>query len=149
MKQLPQADGSSTQGTADTVRTAGGFRSDKTAGTTSATSGSASTHPSPTPIRGVNLGNWLVLEKWMEPALFEGYPAEDEDTLATVAPKDQLAQRIRHHRDTYITEQDFREIAACGMNLVRLPVPYTVFESEPPLGGAWRYVDKAMRWARA
>ena len=88
------------------------------------------------PIRGVNLGNWLVLEKWMEPALFEGYRAEDEDTLATVAPKDQLAQRIRHHRDTYITERDFREIAACGMNLVRLPVPYTVFESEPPLGGA-------------
>ena len=126
MKQLPQADGSSTQETANTVRTAGGFRSDKTAG---ATSDSASTHPSPTPIRGVNLGNWLVLEKWMEPALFEGYPAEDEDTLATVAPKDQLAQRIRHHRDTYITEQDFREIAACGMNLVRLPVPYTVFES--------------------
>ena len=72
----------------------------------------------PEPIRGVNLGNWLVLEKWMEPALFEGYRAEDEDTLATVAPKDQLAQRIRHHRDTYITERDFREIAACGMNLV-------------------------------
>ena len=85
-------------------------------------------------VKGVNLGNWLVLAKWMEPALFEGYRAEDEDTLATVAPKDQLAQRIRHHRDTYITERAFREIAACGMNLVRLPVPYTVFESEPPLG---------------
>ena len=23
-------------------------------------------------IKGVNLGNWLVLEKWMSPALFEG-----------------------------------------------------------------------------
>lgn len=22
-------------------------------------------------IKGVNLGNWLVLEKWMNPALFE------------------------------------------------------------------------------
>ena len=23
-------------------------------------------------VKGVNLGNWLVLEKWMSPALFEG-----------------------------------------------------------------------------
>lgn len=29
-------------------------------------------------IKGVNLGNWLVLEKWMNPALFEGTTAEDE-----------------------------------------------------------------------
>lgn len=27
-------------------------------------------------IKGVNLGNWLVLEKWMNPALFEGTTAE-------------------------------------------------------------------------
>ena len=29
-------------------------------------------------VKGVNLGNWLVLEKWMSPALFEGTTAEDE-----------------------------------------------------------------------
>ena len=29
-------------------------------------------------IKGVNLGNWLVLEKWMSPALFDGTTAEDE-----------------------------------------------------------------------
>ena len=29
-------------------------------------------------IKGVNLGNCLVLEKWMSPALFEGTTAEDE-----------------------------------------------------------------------
>ena len=29
-------------------------------------------------IRGTNLGNWLVLEKWMSPQLFEGCDAEDE-----------------------------------------------------------------------
>ena len=29
-------------------------------------------------IKGVNLGNWLVLEKWMSPELFEGTEAEDE-----------------------------------------------------------------------
>ena len=29
-------------------------------------------------IKGVNLGNWLVLEKWMSPELFAGTDAEDE-----------------------------------------------------------------------
>ena len=23
-------------------------------------------------VKGVNLGNWLVLEKWMSPSLFDG-----------------------------------------------------------------------------
>ena len=29
-------------------------------------------------IKGVNLGNWLVLEKWMSPGLFDGTDAMDE-----------------------------------------------------------------------
>ena len=29
-------------------------------------------------VKGVNLGNWLVLEKWMSPALFEGTTAEED-----------------------------------------------------------------------
>lgn len=29
-------------------------------------------------LRGVNLGGWLVLEKWMTPSLFEGLQAVDE-----------------------------------------------------------------------
>ncbi len=31
-------------------------------------------------MRGVNLGSWLVLEKWMVPSLFEGLEATDETT---------------------------------------------------------------------
>ncbi len=39
-----------------------------------------STHPyqPPKKLRGVNLGGWLVLEKWMTPSLFAGLKAEDE-----------------------------------------------------------------------
>ena len=29
-------------------------------------------------LRGVNLGGWLVLEKWMTPSLFDGTAAADE-----------------------------------------------------------------------
>ena len=28
-------------------------------------------------VRGVNLGGWLVLEKWMTPSIFEGLNAVD------------------------------------------------------------------------
>ena len=34
-------------------------------------------------IKGVDLGNWLVLEKWMNPALFDGTTADDEYYLPT------------------------------------------------------------------
>ena len=32
-------------------------------------------------IIGTNLGNWLVLEKWMQPFIFQGSDAEDETGL--------------------------------------------------------------------
>lgn len=100
----------------------------------------------PSQWHGVNLGNWLVLEKWMEPHLFEGLAAADENELAREADPEWLQQRIKHHRDLYITEDDFCQIAQSGLNLVRLPVPYTVLSKKPPLGGCYRYVDKAMDW---
>ena len=34
-----------------------------------------------TAMRGVNLGGWLVLEKWMTPGLFAGINAVDEYTF--------------------------------------------------------------------
>ena len=39
-------------------------------------------------VKGVNLGNWLVLEKWMSPALFAGTTAEDEYYLPRQLSKD-------------------------------------------------------------
>ena len=33
-----------------------------------------------TRLRGVNLGGWLVLEKWMTASLFDGLEATDETT---------------------------------------------------------------------
>lgn len=39
-------------------------------------------------IKGVNLGNWLVLEKWMSPALFYGTDAMDEYDLPRALSKE-------------------------------------------------------------
>ena len=98
-------------------------------------------------IRGTNFGNWLVLEKWMKPDLFTPYGVEDETWLARKVPKEQLEALLKQHRDTYIVEDDFRQAAEFGLNLIRLPVPYFVFGDRPPMVGCVEYVDKAFDWA--
>lgn len=98
-------------------------------------------------IVGVNLGNWLVLEKWMSPLIFEGTDAEDEDWLNRLLPYDEIQKRMTEHRDTYVTEKDFENIASHGMNLVRIPVPYFIFGDRPPFIGCIEYLDKAFVWA--
>ena len=98
-------------------------------------------------IKGVNLGNWLVLEKWMSPALFEGTTAEDEYYLPRQLTKEVYEARIRVHRSEYITERDFAVIKSYGMNAVRIPVPYFIFGDCEPFIGCIRELDKAMNWA--
>lgn len=100
-------------------------------------------------IRGVSLGNWLVLEKWMSPQLFEGTQANDEIWLNRELPREVLEKRLKHHRDTYVTKVDFEAIRNHGLNMVRIPVPYFIFGDRPPLIGCIEYLDKAFDWAEA
>ena len=98
-------------------------------------------------VKGVNLGNWLVLEKWMNPALFEGTTAEDEYYLPRQLSKEVYEARIRIHRSEYISERDFVAIKAMGMDVVRIPVPYFVFGDREPFIGCITELDKAFNWA--
>ena len=98
-------------------------------------------------IKGVNLGNWLVLEKWMNPALFEGTTAEDEYYLPTQLSPEVYEARIKIHRSEYITERDFVTIKRMGMDSVRIPVPYFIFGDRKPFIGCIEELDKAFNWA--
>lgn len=98
-------------------------------------------------IRGVNLGNWLVLEKWMSPDLFEGTGADDEIWLNRMLPAADIKERMRAHRDTYITKADFQYLSAHGLMTVRIPVPYFLFGDCPPFQGGVAYLDRALDWA--
>lgn len=98
-------------------------------------------------IIGTNLGNWLVLEKWMSPSVFKGCDALDETWLNRRMDKKVLADRIRAHRDTYVTEKDFRFLAKHGFNMVRIPIPYFIFGDRPPFSGCIEYLDRAFDWA--
>ena len=99
-------------------------------------------------IKGVNLGNWLGLEKWMSPALFYGTDAEDEYDLPRQLPKEVYEARIRIHRAEYISEGDFVRIRAMGLNTVRIPVPFFIFGDVEPYIGCIEELDKAFAWAK-
>lgn len=98
-------------------------------------------------IRGINLGNWLVLEKWMEPEMFYGTDAEDEMFLCKALDEAEKQRRYKEHRDTFITEQDFQDISSAEFNMVRIPVPYFLFEDFAPFIHCYEYLDHAFEWA--
>lgn len=98
-------------------------------------------------IRGVNLGGWLVLEKWMNESLFSGTAADDETYLCVELGPGAARHRLTVHRNEFITERDFEEIARNGFNAVRIPVPFFLFEDVGPYIHCYEYLDKAFDWA--
>ncbi len=97
--------------------------------------------------RGVNLGGWLVLERWMTPSVFEGTKAQDEYSLMLELGAEEAKVRLKKHRDSFITETDFAEIRKAGLEAIRLPIGYWMFGDEAVYEGAIEYVDKAFAWA--
>jgi len=105
-------------------------------------------------VRGVNLGGWLVLEPWITPSLFDetgNKKIVDEWTFGELQDRDKATSTLKQHWDTWITEQDFEDIAQAGLNHVRLPIGYWAFEvgpGEPYISGQLEYLWKAVKWAR-
>lgn len=96
-------------------------------------------------IRGVNLGGWFVLERWMSQALFEGVVGKDETVFCQQKPS---AEAFLHqHWETFITEDDFIWLAKLKINLVRLPFPWWVFGEDKPYFSCLKWLDRAMDWA--
>jgi glucan 1,3-beta-glucosidase len=98
-------------------------------------------------LRGVNLGGWLVLEKWMVPTVYRGSDAPDEYGLC-LALGNQAKARLDEHRGAFITGEDFRWIKKCGLNAVRLPVGYWALEAPKPYVESARFIDFALEQAQ-
>ena len=111
-------------------------------------------------LRGVNLGGWLVLEKWMTPSLFDGLQATDE-TSYCVELGASAEQSLKNHWDTFITCEDFAWLAKTGINAVRIPIGHWIFgpdypyhrsygaSSHPFVKGGIEILDRAFDWAEA
>jgi glucan 1,3-beta-glucosidase len=109
-------------------------------------------------LRGVNLGGWLVLEKWMTPSVFEGLNATDETTYC-VELGGAAETRLKHHWQTFITRDDFAWLASIGINAVRIPIGHWIFGANYPyhrtygeyqhpfVEGGIAILDQAFDWA--
>ncbi|MCX5775821.1 MAG: cellulase family glycosylhydrolase [Firmicutes bacterium] len=93
--------------------------------------------------RGVNLGGWFVLEKWMRPSLFEGLSGPDE-TIFCLEKKDSKTI-LKDHWETFITEKDIQYLASTGINSVRLPLPWW-FLGEKPYHRSLEKIDQVIAW---
>ncbi len=108
-------------------------------------------------LRGVNLGNWLLIEPWMlglpqneEPG---GFPDQHtvlqtlEDRFGPVRAE-ALMEIYREH---WVTARDFEIMASFGFNAVRLPIHYSVLEAAEQPGtlreDAFKWIDRAVTWA--
>ncbi|KAJ6494809.1 glycoside hydrolase family 5 protein [Mycena vitilis] len=128
----------------------------------SATSSSTPFAYGKTPVRGVNLGGWFVLEPWITPSIFQNTGNDaivDEYTFGAMQDSATALSVLQNHWETWITEDDFVAIAAAGLNHVRIPVGYWSVpltssdtngstSAAPYTPGAWPYLLKALNWAK-
>ncbi|KAI9317280.1 glycoside hydrolase superfamily [Dichotomocladium elegans] len=108
------------------------------------------------PIRGINLGGWLVTEPFIVPSLYDQFPASagvvDEWTLCERLGQAEARRQLEEHYATFITEDDFARIASMGFNHVRIPTGHWAIA---PVAGepfvahvSWQYLLRAIQWAR-
>ncbi len=102
-------------------------------------------HYSSPAMPGVNLGSWVVLERWMTPSVFAGTDATNEYELSKTAGG---RARIQHHRHTFIQEADIKWLAQAGIRLLRLPIGYWALDNQPPYVSAKPQLDWLMEMAR-
>ena len=89
-------------------------------------------------VRGVNIGNWLLFEAWMDSKLMQALndhainapypnPIIDEWTAGLYSDKGWASYVLQKHFDEWMVEDDWKQIKAAGLNHVRIPVPYFMF----------------------
>jgi glucan 1,3-beta-glucosidase len=80
----------------------------------------------------------------MTPSLFAGTDAVDEYTFMQTSG---AIAKLREHQRSFIREEDFKWIAANGLNAVRIPVGYWIFEGDGPYRSCIGRLDWAVHMA--
>jgi endoglucanase len=81
------------------------------------------------PMRGVNLGGWFIMEKWMCPLTSDSEPdtytvMQTLDNRFGVSTEESL---ISYYQQHWITTTDLDNIQSLGFNVIRVPVWYGQF----------------------
>src|SRR5258708_39738019 len=99
-------------------------------------------------LRATNLGNWLVPEGYMW--LFQGGPQSPSEIRALVLEllgpegSDAFWQK---YRENYVTHDDVAFLHRAGFNAIRVPLHYSLFESDNAEG--FKLLDRLVAWSRA
>jgi aryl-phospho-beta-D-glucosidase BglC (GH1 family) len=99
-------------------------------------------------VRATNLGNWLVPEGYMW--LFEGGPQSPGEIRALVLEllgPEESAVFWQKYRENYITREDLALLHRAGFNAIRVPLHYSLFESDDAEG--FKLLDRLILWSRA
>lgn len=107
-------------------------------------------------IYGVNMGGWLVLEPWITPSLFEQFPVEagvvDQYTFCKYLGPNACRDQLTNHWNSWYSQEDINELAAGGINTLRIPVGYWLLgdieDGEPWIDGGMYYLRRLLNWAR-
>jgi endoglucanase len=99
-------------------------------------------------IRATNLGNWMVPEGYMW--LFQGGPQSPGEIRALVwellGPEGSAAF-WQKYRENYVTREDIALLHRAGFNAIRVPLHYSLFESDNAEG--FQLLDRLIGWSRA
>jgi len=97
-----------------------------------------------------------VLEPWITPSIFEqwanGGGVVDEYTYCQALGPSEAHNRLSSHWYSWITQDDFYQIAAAGLNHVRIPIGYwsvIPVSGEPFVQGAYDVLGQALDWAQS
>ncbi|BFZ55423.1 Glucan 1,3-beta-glucosidase 3 [Savitreella phatthalungensis] len=78
---------------------------------------------------GVNLGNWLILERWMDTTWFDNQApgAQDEWTFCQQLGKVNCSNVLQQHWASWVTESDIATMASISVNTLRIPIGFWAF----------------------
>lgn len=107
-------------------------------------------------IRGVNLGSHFIVEPWMAGDTWKKIGCEglDDEWSCTAKLTQSVANaKFKDHWNTWITQDDIKEIKSYGLNTIRVPVGFWINEDLVdrkqeyyPQGGLY-YLDRLVGWA--
>ena len=85
-------------------------------------------------LRGVALGNWLLLEGYMWGFMTTACTREwlIQDALRQLVGPEEAEKFFPAYRDAFVTETDIRMIAEMGFNSIRIPFNWKHFMHEGP-----------------
>src|SRR5882724_1823369 len=99
-------------------------------------------------VRATNLGNWMVPEGYMW--LFKDGPQSPSEIRALVLEllgPEGSAAFWQKYRENYVMREDIALLHRAGFNAVRVPLHYSLFESDDAEG--FKPLDRLIAWSRA